>query len=156
MDNIKSIHFVGVKGVGMTPLAIIAKEAGMKVTGSDIAEEFITDASLKNAGITPFVGFSEENVKNADLVIATGAHGGLKNIEVLEARRKRIPVWTQGKAVGEYMKGNLFKREFIGISIAGSHGKTTTTAMIATILAENNLDPSFLIGTGSISFLGSP
>ena len=156
MDNIKSIHFVGVKGVGMTPLAIIAKEAGMKVTGSDIEEEFITDASLKNAGITPFVSFSEENVKNADLVIATGAHGGLKNIEVLEARRKRIPVWTQGKAVGEYMKGNLFKREFIGISVAGSHGKTTTTAMIATILTENNLDPSFLIGTGSIPSLNNP
>lgn len=156
MGNIKSIHFVGVKGVGMTPLAIIAKEAGMKVTGSDIAEEFITDASLKNAGITPFVGFSEENVKNADLVIATGAHGGLKNIEVLEARRKRIPVWTQGRAVGEYMKGDLFKREFIGISVAGSHGKTTTTAMIATILAENNLDPSFLIGTGSVPSLSNP
>src|SRR3989344_6897313 len=156
MKEIKSIHFVGIKGVGMTPLAIAAKEAGMKVTGSDIEEEFITDTSLKNAGITPFIGFSKENVKEADLIIATGAHGGLRNIEVLEAKRNRIPVWTQGRAVGEYMKGSLFRREFIGISIAGSHGKTTTTAMIATILSENNLDPSFLIGTGSISFLGSP
>ncbi len=156
MDNIKSIHFVGIKGVGMTPLAIIAKEAGLKITGSDIEEEFITDASLKNAGIQPFVGFSKENVKDADLVIATGAHGGFGNVEVLGAKRKRIPVWTQGQAVGEYMKGNLFKREFIGISVAGSHGKTTTTAMIATILAENNLDPSFLIGTGSIASLNNP
>ena len=156
MDNIRSIHFVGIKGVGMTPLAIIAKEAGMKVTGSDIEEEFITDASLKNANINFSVGFSKDHIKDQDLVIATGAHGGLKNTEVLEAKRKKIPVWTQGKAVGEYMKGNLFKREFIGISIAGSHGKTTTTAMIATILAENNLDPSFLIGTGSIPSLNNP
>ena len=156
MDNIRSIHFVGIKGVGMTPLAIIAKEAGMKVTGSDIKEEFITDISLKNAGIAPFIGFSKENVKDADLVIATGAHGGLKNIEVLEAKKRGIPVWTQGQAVGEYMRGNLFKREFIGISVAGSHGKTTTTAMIATILAENNLDASFLIGTGSVPSLGAP
>jgi len=140
----------------MTPLAIIAKEAGMKVTGSDIKEEFITDISLKNAGIAPFIGFSKENVKDADLVIATGAHGGLKNIEVLEAKKRGIPVWTQGQAVGEYMRGNLFKREFIGISVAGSHGKTTTTAMIATILAENNLDASFLIGTGSVPSLGAP
>src|SRR3989344_3951227 len=156
MRKIKSIHFVGLKGVGMTPLAIIAKEAGMKVTGSDIKEEFITDISLKNAGIAPFIGFSKENVKDADLVIATGAHGGLKNIEVLEAKKRGIPVWTQGQAVGEYMRGNLFKREFIGISVAGSHGKTTTTAMIATILAENNLDASFLIGTGSVPSLGAP
>src|SRR3989338_4216852 len=156
MRKIKSIHFVGIKGVGMTPLAIIAKEAEMKVTGSDIEEEFITDVSLKNAKIASLIGFSKENVKDADLVIATGAHGGLKNTEVLEEKRKKIPVWTQGQAVGEYMKGNLFKREFIGISVAGSHGKTTTTAMIATILAENNLDPSFLIGTGSVPSLGAP
>ena len=101
MDNIRSIHFVGIKGVGMTPLAIIAKEAGMKVTGSDIEEEFITDASLKNANINFSVGFSKDHIKDQDLVIATGAHGGLKNTEVLEAKRKKIPVWTQGKAVGE-------------------------------------------------------
>src|SRR3990167_10544894 len=156
MRKIKSIHFVGIKGVGMTPLAIIAKEAEMKVTGSDIEEEFITDVSLKNAKIASLIGFSKENVKDADLVIATGAHGGFGNIEVLEAKRKGILVWTQGQAVGEYMKGNLFKREFIGISVAGSHGKTTTTAMIATILAENNLDPSFLIGTGSVPSLSNP
>jgi len=156
MRKIKSIHFVGIKGVGMTPLAIIAKEAEMKVTGSDIEEEFITDVSLKNAKIASLIGFSKENVKDADLVIATGAHGGFGNIEVLEAKRKGILVWTQGQAVGEYMKGNLFKREFIGISVAGSHGKTTTTAMIATILAENNLDPSFLIGTGSVPSLNNP
>ncbi|MEK7502406.1 MAG: UDP-N-acetylmuramate--L-alanine ligase [Patescibacteria group bacterium] len=156
MNKIKNIHFVGVKGVGMAPLAIIAKEAGFKVTGCDIDEEFITDISLKNANINFSVGFFKDHIKDENLVITTGAHGGLKNIEVLEAKRKRIPVWTQGQAVGEYMKGNLFKRKFIGISVAGSHGKTTTTAMIATIFAENNLDPSFLIGAGSVPSLGAP
>src|SRR3989344_2292421 len=156
MNKIKSIHFVGIKGVGMTPLAIIAKEAGIKVTGSDIEEKFITDDFLKNAKIVLFVGFSKDHIRNPDLIIATGAHKGLNNIEVLEAKKRGIPVWTQGRAVGEFMKGDLFKREFFGISVAGSHGKTTTTAMIATIFKENNLDPSFLIGTGSIPSLGAP
>jgi UDP-N-acetylmuramate--alanine ligase len=77
MNKIKSIHFVGIKGVGMTPLAIIAKEAGISVSGSDIADEFITDIMLKKTGITPQVGFSKDNVKDVDLVITTGAHGAL-------------------------------------------------------------------------------
>lgn len=140
----------------MTPLSIIAKEARMIVTGSDIEEKFITDNALKNAKIVSFVGFSKDHIKDPDLIIATGAHKGLNNIEVLEAKKRGIPVWTQGRAAGEFMKGNIFNREFFGISVAGSHGKTTTTAMIATILAENNLDPSFLIGTGNIPSLSGP
>ena len=75
----KSIHFVGIKGVGMAPLAIISKEAGFTVSGCDIADEFITDAALKKAGITPLVGFSKEHLHNVDLVITTGAHGGFEN-----------------------------------------------------------------------------
>ncbi|MDO8658595.1 MAG: UDP-N-acetylmuramate--L-alanine ligase [Candidatus Levybacteria bacterium] len=153
--KIKLIHFVGIKGVGMAPLAIIAKEAGFKVTGSDIADEFITDISLKNAGIVPLIGFSKEHVKNPDLVIFTGAHGGQENVEVLAAKNKEIPVMTQGEAVGTFMDGKIFNRKFDGISVAGSHGKTTVTAMISTILKDAGLDPSFLIGTGSIASLGS-
>lgn len=155
MRNIQSIHFVGLKGVGMTPLAIIAKEAGIKVTGSDLGREFITDISLKKAGIIPFVGFSPEHVGDVDLVITTGAHGGFDNVEVKRARQKNIPVLTQGEAVGEFMKGEIFGRKFSGISVTGSHGKTTTTAMIATILSENGYQPSFLIGTGDVTSLGS-
>lgn len=153
--KIKKIHFVGIKGVGMTPLAITAKEAGFSVSGSDIEDEFITSDSLKKAGIKPLIGFSRENVDNTDLVIATGAHGGLENIEVIEAKKREISVWTQGQAVGEFMRGEIFGRKFLGISIAGSHGKTTTAAMLATILKEGNLDPSFLIGTGNIPSLGN-
>ncbi|KKQ34427.1 MAG: hypothetical protein US51_C0040G0008 [Microgenomates group bacterium GW2011_GWA2_37_6] len=66
----------------MAPLAIIAKEAGFEVSGSDVSEKFITDEELEKAKITPFTGFSEENISNADLVIATGAHVGMDNIEV--------------------------------------------------------------------------
>ena len=78
----------------MTPLAIIAKEAGITVSGSDIADEFITDIALKEAGIIPLIGFAEDNVKDVDLVITTGAHGGFNNIEVQEAKRKKIRVIT--------------------------------------------------------------
>lgn len=152
----KKIHFVGIKGVGMTPLAIIAKEAKCIVTGSDVGDIFITDESLEKASIIPFVGFSKEHVQGVDLVITTGAHGGYDNVEVLEAKAQNIPVITQGQAVGAFMDGSILKKPFEGISVAGSHGKTTTTAMIATIFKENKLDPSYLIGTSAIKSLGQP
>lgn len=157
--KIKSIHFVGIKGVGMTPLAVIAKEAGFEVSGSDIADEFITDELLKKAGIIPLVGFSLSHLTSGstkiDLVITTGAHGGFNNVEVLEARKKNIKVITQGEAVGIFMDGKIFGRRFTGISVTGTHGKTTTTAMVATILKGCGLDPSYVIGTGNILSLGS-
>lgn len=153
--EIKYIHFVGIKGVGMTPLAIIAKEAGVKVSGSDIGEVFITDEILKKSKIIPLVGFSKDHVKNPDLVITTGAHGGFKNVEVIEAKRKNIKVITQGEAVGVFMKGTIFGREQIGISVTGTHGKTTTTAITATIFRNCGLDPSFVVGTGNVLSLGS-
>ena len=155
INKIKNIHFVGIKGVGMAPLAIIAKEAGFKVTGCDVDKAFITDESLKKAGIDVKIGFNALHVGDADLVITTGAHGGFDNVENVEAKIQNIPVWTQGEAVGKFMDGEIFGRKFKGISVSGSHGKTTTTAMIATVLKVNSMDPSFLVGTGSISSLGS-
>lgn len=155
MDKIKNIHFVGIKGVGMTPLAIIAKEAGMEVSGSDIGEEFITDELLKKTGVTPLIGFSKDHIKNPDLVITTGAHGGFNNVEVLEAKRKGVKIMTQGEAVGVFMIGTIFGRKQVGISVTGTHGKTTTTAMIATVLKGCGLDPSYVIGTGNVLSLGS-
>ena len=140
----------------MTPLAIIAKEAGIAVSGSDIADEFITDTALKKAGIAPLIGFAKNNVKDVDLVITTGAHGGFNNIEVREAKRKKIKVITQGEAVGVFMNGDIFNRKFTGISVTGTHGKTTTSAMVATLLKANNLDPSYLIGTANALSLGAP
>ena len=149
------VHFVGIKGVGMTPLAIIAKEAGFVVTGSDVDQEFITDAALKKAGITFFSGFSAEHVDKVDLVIASGAHK-LNNVEVQAAEISGKQVITQGEAVGLFMKGKIFDKDFTGISIAGTHGKTTTSAMVATVLKDAGLDPTYVIGTGDVGSLGQP
>jgi len=156
MNRKKHIHFVGIKGVGMTPLAIIAKEAGFIVTGSDIVDTFITSEILEKVGITPFAGFDASHIEGADLVITTGAHGGFDNVETKAAKEKGLMVWTQGQAVGEFMSGNLFKRSYEGISVTGTHGKTTTTAMLATIFSHAKLDPSYIIGTSFIPSLGLP
>jgi UDP-N-acetylmuramate--alanine ligase len=150
----RKIHFTGIKGVGMTPLAIIAKESGMKVSGSDLEQKFITDIELEEKGIFPYLGFSSDNIKDVDFLIFTGAHGGANNIEVVSAKEKGIEVLNQGQALGVFQSGKFFGKDFFGISIAGSHGKTTTTAIIATMLKENQLDPSYVIGTGRIPSLG--
>jgi UDP-N-acetylmuramate--alanine ligase len=155
MANKKKIHFVGIKGVGVAPLAVLAKEAGFIVSGSDVEETFITDAELRKADIVPLVGFSKEHVSGADIVIATSAHGGIENVEVKEALDKNLPVYSQGKAVAAFQKGEIIGKTNKGISVSGSHGKTTTTAMIATVLMENNMDPSYIIGTSEIPSLNS-
>lgn len=155
MQKPTSIHFVGIKGVGMAPLAVIAKQAGIRVTGSDIADGFITDIILEKAGIVPVVGFDASHIGNVDLVITTGAHGGYDNAEVMEAKKRGIPVLTQGQAVGEFMRGEVLGlTEVKGISVTGTHGKTTTTALIATIFKEALYDPSWVIGTSEIPSLG--
>ena len=117
MKGIKNIHFLGIKGVGMTPLAVIAKEAGFNVSGCDLEDEFITDSVLAKAGIKPLVGFSEDHLSGCDLLITTGAHGGFENAEVVAAKEMHIPVWTQGEAAGKFMEGSIFAREFEGISV---------------------------------------
>jgi len=151
LDKVKRIYFVGIKGVAMAALAIWAKEAGKVVSGSDVGEEFPTDEELKEAGIAVHEGFDETNLAafGPDLVIYTGAHGGRDNPQVQEAVKLSIPSIPHGKALGLAMEG---KRQ---ISVAGSHGKTTTSAMIATILTEAGLDPSYAIGCGSIRGLGA-
>ncbi len=154
MKKKKSIHFVGIKGVGMTPLAIIAKEAGFNISGCDIDEAFITDECLLKNNIKPLIGFSKEHLKNVDLVITTGAHGGIDNEEVVFALKNGIKVLTQGEALGLFMGGDFFGKKFLGISVAGSHGKTTTTAILATIFKKAGLKPSYAIGTSIIPSLG--
>lgn len=154
--KITSIHFLGIKGVGMTPLAIIAKEAGFTVTGCDTIDIFITDEPLRKSAITPELGFSPDHLSGIDLVITTGAHGGFDNPEIKAAKTLGIPVVTQGEALGIFMKGEIFKKKLFGISVAGCHGKTTTTAMIATLFTQAGLDPSYVIGTSNISPIGMP
>lgn len=144
------IYFVGIKGVAMAALAMWAKDTGKIAAGSDVAEEFPTDEELKKAGIHIHEGFEEDHLVafGPDLVIYTGAHGGRDNRQVMAAMKRGIPVIPHGIALGLAMEG---KKQ---ISVAGSHGKTTTAAMIATILVEAGMDPSYAIGCGSIRGLG--
>lgn len=145
LNKVSAIHFVGIKGVAMTALAVLASEKGKKITGSDLAEEFPTDTTLKRYHITPQAGFSPGNLpEKLDLVIYTGAHQGVKNIEVGAAITRGIPVQPHGKALGFFMKGKK------GITVTGSHGKTTTSAIIAHILTQIGQDPCFAIGCGEI------
>lgn len=150
LSKIKRIHFTGIKGVGMTALALCAKDLGIKVSGSDIGEYFVTDETLKRAGINWQVGFSPNNLSNPDLLVFTAAHEGEKNVEVIEAKRQGIPVLSHGQALGIFMEGKT------GISVCGVGGKTTTASMIATIFEETSLHPSFAIGVGNIDSLGTP
>lgn len=151
LDKAKRIYFVGIKGVAMAALAIWAKEAGKIVAGSDVGDEFPTDEELKKAGIALHEGFEKKDLAafQPDLVIYTGAHGGRDNPQVQEAIERRIPVTPHGKALGIVTESKRL------ISASGSHGKTTTSAMIATILTEAGLDPSYAIGCGSIRGLGA-
>ncbi len=150
LKNVKRIHFVGIKGVGVAPLAIYAKQAGVIVSGSDIEDEFITDLPLKEAGISWTVGFDSKDLPDKlDLVIATGAHGGMTNSQVAEAKKRGVTVWMQGEAVGKFMEGHF------GISVTGCHGKTTTAGMLATLLVKAGLDPSYIVGSGTIRPLGA-
>lgn len=150
LSKIKRVHFVGIKGVAMAAMAIYCKERGMKITGSDVTNEFPTDEELKKAKISVYEGFDASRMSKTklDMVMYTGAHGGKDNPEVVEAERLGIPTLPHGKALGEVMKN---KRQIV---VAGSHGKTTASAMIATILETANKEPSYAIGCGSISKLG--
>jgi len=151
--KLKSVYFVGIKGVAMTALAIYCKEKGMRVTGSDVEEEFPTKESLEKMSIIPMKGFSGVHIdplNKPDLVIYTGAHGGCDNVEVIAAKEMGIETMPHGRALGFFME------ESVQVSIAGSHGKTTVSAMIATILAKSGRDPSYAIGCGDIRGLGNP
>lgn len=151
LDQAKRIYFVGIKGVAMASLAIWAQESAKVVAGSDVGEEFPTDEELKKFEIDVFEGFDVTHLAafNPDLVVYTGAHGGRDNPQVVYGKAHAIVSLPHGQALGLAMEG---KRQ---ISVAGSHGKTTTSAMIATILTEADLDPSYAIGCGSIRGLGA-
>lgn len=164
-EEIKKIFFVGIKGVGNAPLAMVAKEAGFEVAGSDIGEEFITDLHLIKKSITLFTGFLKEDVEKFFgntpvcncLLITTGAHKGFDNPQVVFAKEKGIEVLTQGQALAHFMSGELLgKDEMQGIAVAGSHGKTTISSLLATAMKAIGLEPSYAVGTGEVFPLGAP
>lgn len=143
----KKIHFVGIKGAGMAGLAQLLAAKGVAVCGSDTNEEFFTDALLKEKGITVEPFSSRHITKDFDCLIASTAYGKT-HPELIAAAKKGVPVVTYPQALSE-----LFNTAF-GIAVCGSHGKTTTSAMIAYLLVHLGLDPTAVVGS-QIHQLGS-
>ena len=134
------IHFVGIKGTGMSALAQITPLIiDAVITGSDVEHKFFTDDILERSGIK-VLPFNPENVRKADLVVISAAYDD-SHPEVAEAKKLGIPTYTYPQFLGKLMAK---KR---GISIAGTHGKTTTTAMVGKILLDNGYDPSVVVGS---------
>ncbi|MCB9618919.1 MAG: UDP-N-acetylmuramate--L-alanine ligase [Sandaracinus sp.] len=144
--RIRSIHFVGIGGVGMSGIAEVLLDAGFAVSGSDLRENEYSRRLLEK-GATFFTGHAASHVEGADVVVFSSAVPR-DNPELVEARARSIPVIPRAEMLGELM------RLKDGIAIAGSHGKTTTTSLVATVLRDAGLDPTVVIG-GKLNALGS-
>ena len=139
LDNIKKIHFIGIGGSGMFPIARILKEKGYEITGSDIYESD-TIEKVRNIGIHVKMEQKEENIIDQDLVVFSAAIKD-ENPEIIAAKNKSIPMIERS-----VMLGIIFKDYKNSIGVAGTHGKTTTTSMIASILIDAGKDPTAVIG----------
>ena len=135
---IKNIHFIGLGGSGMSGIAEVLHNLGYVISGSDLSDSS-TLQRLYGMGIKTFVGHAAQNLANVDAVVTSTAVQA-DNPEVLAAREKKIPVVPRAMMLAELMR---LKQ---GIAIAGTHGKTTTTSLVASILAEGGLDPTYVIG----------
>lgn len=146
MGRIKHVHFVGIGGVGMGGIAEVLLSEGYHVSGSDLADNALTKR-LRSIGATIYLGHQETNIQNADVVVRSSAIG-MENVEIVAARAQRIPIVARAEMLGELMRFRY------GIAIAGTHGKTTTTSLVTSILAEEGLDPTFVIG-GRLNRMGT-
>ena len=138
MRRIERIHFVGIGGTGMCGIAEVLFNQGYQVSGSDLAES-TTVARLKRKGMQVFIGHSAENVKGCDVVVVSGAIPK-DNPEIDAASAARVPIVRRAEMLAELMR---FRH---GIAVAGTHGKTTTTSLLATILGKAGKDPTFVVG----------
>lgn len=138
MRRIKHIHFVGIGGAGMCGIAEVLKNQGYKVSGSDIKASKTT-VQLEQNGIKVFIGHAEDNIKGANVLVVSTAIDP-ENLEVKAAIENRIPVVRRAEMLGELMRYRH------GIAVAGTHGKTTTTSLVTCMLAEENMDPTYVIG----------
>ena len=136
--KVKNVHFVGIGGSGMSGIAEVLINLDFNVSGSDLASNGTTKR-LSGFGATIYQGHAEDNVKDADVVVVSSAVNE-ENPEVKAARATKIPVVPRALMLAELMR---FRQ---GIAVAGTHGKTTTTSLIASILAEAGMDPTFVIG----------
>ena len=143
---VQQIHFVGIGGAGMSGIAEVLLNLGYRVSGSDLSESASTER-LKSLGAQIYIGHRPENIGNSEAVVISTAVTG-DNPEILAARAAHIPVIQRAVMLGELMR---LKQ---GIAIAGTHGKTTTTSLVASILAEGKLDPTFVIG-GKLTSAGA-
>lgn len=134
----KRIHFVGIGGIGMSGIAELLLNLGYEVSGSDLKDSPVINR-LSDLGGSIYSGHSKENIEGADVVVYSSAVS-LDNPEIIEAKERYVPVIPRAEMLAELMRLKY------GIAVAGSHGKTTTTSMIASILTAGNIDPTVVIG----------
>jgi UDP-N-acetylmuramate--alanine ligase len=139
-------HFIGIGGAGMSALARVLVERGVPVTGSDLKESRYAQA-LRELGVPVAIGHAAENVGDPEVVVVSSAIPE-SNPELAEARRRGLPVWSRAEMLAHLGKG------LKTLAVAGTHGKTTTSSMLATVLAGLGCDPTFLIG-GELNDMGS-
>src|ERR1700739_2925882 len=144
--KIQRIHFVGIGGIGMSGIAEVLLNLGYKVSGSDLKSSSVTQR-LASLGATVFEGHRAENTAGAEVVVTSSAIS-VENPEVAEAHSLHIPVIQRAEMLAELMRLKY------GIAIAGMHGKTTTTSMVASVLAAGGLDPTVVVG-GRVDARGS-
>ena len=144
--NTRHIHLVAIGGIGMSGIAEVLLNLGFTVSGSDLHQTPVTDR-LADLGASVFIGHDPNNIKGADVVVRSSAVTEA-NSEVGAARNHRIPVIRRAEMLAELMRLNY------GIAVAGSHGKTTTTSLVAAVLAAGELDPTVIVG-GQVKAMGS-
>jgi UDP-N-acetylmuramate--alanine ligase len=144
--KIQQIHFVGIGGIGMSGIAEVLLNLGYKVSGSDLKSSGVTQR-LAGLGATVFEGHHAENIAGAEVVVTSSAIAA-ENPEVVEAHKLHVPVIQRAEMLAELMRLKY------GIAIAGMHGKTTTTSMVAAVLAGGGLDPTVVVG-GRVDAMGS-
>ncbi len=144
--KIQQIHFVGIGGIGMSGIAEVLLNLGYRVSGSDLKSSAVTQR-LEGLGAAVFEGHRAENIAGAEVVVTSSAIAA-ENPEVVEARKLHVPVIQRAEMLAELMRLKY------GIAIAGMHGKTTTTSMVAAVLAAGGLDPTVVVG-GRIDAMGS-